>query len=97
MRVLFAQAGFDTTTRRNQAFTRLGTEATQRGLTPATLDFGGTVGPVTGEVKATVEGKPGIYACYTGTDAALWQAENDLYRWMDANGFVEGTLGTMEV
>lgn len=99
MRLLFGQAVFNTVQRRNQAATKLSDEANARGMTPATWNFGGMFGVVTGQQSLTdSQDRPCLCIAYTHTnEEVVFQAEHDLYIWMEARGFFDGYIGNVFV
>lgn len=94
MRVLYGYCGFNSTGQRNSVQNRITTEATNRNLTPYTFNVGDGYGIATGVERITVEGAPGLKLAYSGSDADVLQAENDIYQYMQANGLDIGGFGS---
>lgn len=86
MRVLYGYAGFASQGQRNSAQTRIEQEAVTRNLTPYFFDVGDGFGTTTGVTRIQVGGQPGLKLAYSGSDADVLQAENDIYQYMQANG-----------
>jgi hypothetical protein len=97
MRCLYGFVGFDSTGQRNSAQNRLATEVTARGLVAYSLDLGSGFGVVSGVARVSVEGQPGLVLSYSGADAAIDQAETDVYQYMQANGLSTGAFGSISL